>query len=301
MRKDNGINIPVNALTDVYAATYAQVIMEKKVPLEARELLPKITNIDGMDISSRTVTAVKYFTEGKALITDLRANTLPVMNARAMKETWDLKWIGIAVRTDVNERDDIANGKVIPVNKITEAARVIAETENEFLLNGFNKLGAEGINEITSTSGIHIVAATKPWATATGEEIVGDIANMYKAMTTGKLYKAKTLSIPEELNFLINSRVYTDISGKTIDSALTIKEVLDKRGYYTNYKPVIGIKAPLMLDDEPENFGFVAVQDISVGETYMNGRTEETPIEEKISEFMLLQPMSIAKLEGATV
>lgn len=297
--RENNMNMPLNALTDVYAGVLANVILEDRVPLEARDIIPKITNIDGLDIASRTISAVRYFTDGKALISDLRPNTLPVMSAVATKGSWDLKWISIAIRTDINEKDDIATGKVKPVNKTIEAFRIVAETENDFLLNGFNKLGVDGINSVDGNQGIHIVAAVKPWATATGEEIVGDIAKMYEAMTTGKIYKARTLAMPEKLNFLINSKVYTDKTGKVIDSAMTIKEVLDKRGYFETYKSIIGIEAPMLLDDVPENFGFVPVLDITIGETYKNGRAEETPIEEKLSEFMLLKPLAIVKLTGA--
>lgn len=298
--RNNGLTIAGDPLKKVYTAALANIITEKKVALEAREILPRITNLIGLNISTRKISAIVYRAEGKAIITDLRASTLPVMIAEASKKEWDTKWISIGMRTDVNERDDIAAGITLPVNKTLEHFRVVQETENEFLLNGFKLLGIEGINSKDSGDGIHIVAAGGQWASATGEAIVADIGKLYEALTTGGIYTARTLLMPEKLDFLISQTIYTDKAGTANMNALTIKEVLEKRGYYLNYKRVRGIQAPMLVDDIPENFGFVDIEPLSISETYKNGRADENAIEEKISEFMLLKPLSIAKLTGAT-
>ena len=184
--RENGIT--VNPLRDVYAGTLADVIEEKRIPLDARELLPRVTNFDGLDIATRNLTYVKYFYDGKALITDLRPNTVPVLADDGKPYTVPLKWISFGVRTDVNELDDIKTGKLYPVNRIRQAFRIVAETENTFLLNGFEQLGIDGFEDMDSGEGIHVVAGSKRWETATGEEILEDILKMKIAMETGRKY-----------------------------------------------------------------------------------------------------------------
>ena len=293
--RENGIT--VNPLRDVYAGTLADVIEEKRIPLEARELIPRITNFDGVDIATRHLTYVKYFYDGKALITDLRPNTVPVLADDGKPYAVPLKWISFGVRTDVNELDDIKTGKLYPVNRIRQAFRIVAETENTFLLNGFEQLGIDGFEDMDSGEGIHVVAGSKRWETATGEEILEDILKMKIAMETGKKFIARTLAVPEKLAFILE-RVYTTKTGERSSNAESIREVLVKRGYFQNIKSVIGIAAPMGLDDIPENMGFVEVQPISIGEEYKEGRATVAPIEEKVSPFILIQPEAVVKLTG---
>ena len=68
------------------------------------------------------------------------------------------------------KKDDILNGKIYPIKEVEKAMRVVAETENNFILNGFEQLGVKGFNDET-IAGAHVVAAGKSWATSTGEEI----------------------------------------------------------------------------------------------------------------------------------
>lgn len=298
--RNNGATVVGDALKKVYTAALASIIVEKKIPLEARELLPKITNLQGMNISTRKISAITYRNEGKALVTSLRPRTLPVLTAEGSVKEWDTAWISIGMITGIDEKDDIAAGIALPIPKTMQHFRVVQEGENDFLLNGFKQLGIEGIISKDSGDGIHIVAAGGQWASATGEAIVGDIGKLNEALTTGGLFTARTLVMPEKLDFLISRTIYTDKDGTANQNALTIKEILDKRGYYQNYKISRFIQAPMLMDDIPENFGFVDIVPLRISETYKNGRDDENAIEEKISEFMLLQPLSIAKLTGAT-
>lgn len=293
--RKNGIT--TNPLRDVYAGTLANIIEEKRIPLEARELLPRITNLDGVDVATRHVTYTKYYFDGKALITDLRPKTVPVLADDGISKTVPLKWISFGVETDVNELDDVRTGKIYPVNRTQNAFRIVAETENKFLLSGFEKLGIEGFEDMDEDAGIHVVAGTKKWAEATGEEIVEDVLNMRIAMETGRKYVARTLVLPEKLNFILD-RPYTSKTGETMSDARSIREVLEGRKYFQNIKGIIGISVPMGLDDIPENMGFIEIQPISIGEEYKEGRATITPIEEKVSSFVLIQPEAVVKLTG---
>ena len=79
-RLNNG-SLPVNPILNVYAGMLADVIEERRVPLEARELLPRITNLENVDITTREILIPKYKYDGKALITDLKPKTVPVIAA----------------------------------------------------------------------------------------------------------------------------------------------------------------------------------------------------------------------------
>lgn len=290
-------SIAKSAIRDVYAGALADIIEEKRVPLFAREILPRITNLDGVDVATRHVVYIKHFFDGKALITDLRPNTVPTLADDGIPTTIPLKWISFGVRTDINELDDIKTGKVYPLNRTEQAFRIVAETENDFLLKGFEKLGLKGfVSE--GHQGIHVVTASKTWETATGEEIVGDILKMKVAMETGKKFVARTLVLPEKLDFILE-RPYTSKAGETITDAKSIREVLIGRKYFANIKGVIGIETAMGLDDIPSNMGFIDVLPLSIGKEYEEGRATITPIEEKISEFALIQPEAVVKLTGA--
>ncbi len=294
-QKENGVSI--NALRDVYAGALADVIEEKRVPLDARRIIPRITNLDGIDVATRHLVFVKYAYDGTAIITDLRPKTLPTIHADAASATVPLKWISIGIETDVNELDDIRTGKVYPVNRTEQAFRIVAEQENKFLLDGFEKLGLDGLNDLETAEGIHVVAASKKWAESTGEEIIEDLRKMRVAMITGKKFTARTLNLPQELDFILD-KVYTDSNGTATSDAKTIREVLLARKYFDRIESVIGITAPLLLDDIPSNMGFVDVQPLTIGKEYEEGRSTITPIEEKVSPFILLQPESVVKLTG---
>lgn len=294
--KLNAMGVPVDGIRDVYAGSLADVIESKRVPLEARLVIPRITNLDGVDISTRHITYTRYTYDGKAIITDLKPKTVPTVIGDVTPETFPLKWISVGVETDVNELDDIRTGKVYPLNRTEKAFRIVAETENDFLLNGFNALGIEGINN--QTSGIHIVAAASQWSTATGSQIVEDIRKMKVAMETGKKFVARTLNLPQALDFILD-KPYTSSAGQELSTAMSIREVLMDKKYFENVRSVIGIDTPVLLDDVSNNMGFVAVQDITIGEEYLEGRSRITPIEEKISPFVLLEPEAVVKLTGA--
>ena len=291
--RNNGL--PVNPITDVYAGVLAEIIESKRVPLDAREIIPMITNTDGIDLTSRMIMWVEYNFTGKTVITDLRPKTLPTIQADAVPKSAPLKWISVGIETTIDEEDDIKAGKVYPVNRTEQAFRVVAEGENTFLLDGFTKLGAKGFGALAAVDGIHVVAAGKTWALSTGEEIVEDIRKMKVAMVTGKKFMAKTLALPQTLDLLLD-RTYTG-TGIT-STGRTIREVLNDRKYFDNIKSVLGIDSPVGLDDVQSNMGFVAAVNVTIGEEYKEGRNKITPIEEKISPFILFQPESVVKLTG---
>lgn len=293
--KENSIGN--SGIRDVYAGALADIIEEKRVPLEARRLIPRITNLDGVDVATRHVTYIKYYYDGKAQITDLRPKTVPVLTDDGIPVTIPLKWISFGIQTDINDLDDIKTGKVYPVNRTEKAFRIVAETENNFLLSGFEQLGIDGFEDMDTDAGIHIVAGAKKWETATGEEIAEDVLKMKIAMETGKKFTARTLALPEKLNFILE-RTYTSKTGETMSDARSIREVLEGRKYFERIEGVIGIAVPVGLDDIPSNMGFIDVQPLSIGEEYKEGRATITPIEEKISGFALIQPQAVVKLTG---
>lgn len=296
-RLNNG-SLPVNPILNVYAGMLADVIEERRVPLEARELLQKITNLTNVDITTREILIPKYKYDGKALITDLRPKTVPVIAADTEVIRVKLKFISIGIEQDPNKKDDILNGKVYPINEVTKAMRIAAETENDFILNGFEQLGVKGFNDET-IAGAHVVAAGKTWETSTGEEILEDILKLKKALTAQKKYTAKTLGIPHELDHLFD-KTYTRKDGSEIVTGETLRNILEKRNYFENYKSILGIKNPVGMEDTPNTLGYIEVLPLTLGEPYKEGRSEIIPIEEKVSEFVLMEPEALAILTGAT-
>lgn len=121
---------------------------------------------------------------------------------------------------------------------------------------------------------------------------------MKVAMETGKKFVARTLNLPQALDFILD-KPYTSSAGQELSTAMSIREVLMDKKYFENVRSVIGIDTPVLLDDVSNNMGFVAVQDITIGEEYLEGRSRITPIEEKISPFVLLEPEAVVKLTGA--
>ena len=291
----NGQSLPVDPIRDVYAGVLGEIIETKRVPLEARDIIPIITNTDGIDLTSRVIAWTEYNFTGKSVVTDLRPKTLPTIQADAVPKTAPLKWISVGIETTPDEEDDIKAGKVYPINRTTQAFRVVAEGENSFLLDGFAKLGVKGLKGLVGGDGIHVVAAGKTWATSTGEEILEDIRKMKVAMVTGKKFMAKTLVLPQALDLMLD-KTYTG-TGVT-STGRTIREVLVDRGYFDTVKSIVGIDDPIGLDDIQENMGFVPAVNTTIGMEYMEGRSKITPIEEKISPFILFQPESVVKLTG---
>lgn len=295
MKRQN--TIASSPLIDVYSRMLADYILEKRTPTFARDILPKIAVNSDMDVALKHLVYVKYTFDGKADISDLRQKTLPVINEGAESHTVNLRWLSVGIETDPNKEDDIRTGKVKPVNAIQRAFKIITETEDSFLLDGFTALSAKGLND-DKLAGIHLVTAGKTWATSTGEEIVEDIRKMHVAMVTGMKYTARTLALPQEFDLLLD-KIYTNKAGQAIDSAKTTREVLMGKNFYQNHKVVLGITAPMLLDDISENFGFVEILPVTVGEEYSEGRNKISPVEEKISEFILINPESIVRLSGA--
>ena len=294
--RTNGQSVPVDSVRNVYAAAVGEIIETKRVPLEARDIIPQITNLDGIDLTSRIVSWTEYNYTGKSVVTDLKPKTLPTIQADAVPKTAQLKWISIGIETTEDEMDDIANGKVYPINRTEQAFRIAAEGENSFLLDGFSKLGVKGLEGLVSGDGIHTVAAGKSWSAMTGEEIVDSVRKMKAALVADKRFTARTLCIPMALDLLLD-KTYTG-TGIT-PTGVSTREILMSRGYFENYKAVLGITLPLGLDDTPSNMGFVQAAALSIGKEYYEGRTMITPIEEKVSPFILFQPKAVVKLTGA--
>ena len=294
----NGQSLPVDPIRDVYAGALAEVIETKRVPLEAREIIPIITNTSEMTITKRKIEWTEYNFTGKTVVTDLKPKTLPTIQADAVAKDAQLKWISVGIETTEDEEDDVKAGIVYPVSRTEQAFRIVAEGENSFLLDGFAKLGIKGLKGLVSGDGIHVVAAGKAWATATGEEILEDIRKMKVAMVTGKKFMAKTLALPQELDLILDKQYSYTSGGNTVVSEKTTRVVLEERKYFDNYKSIVGIDDPIGMDDSPSNMGFVPVSAITIGKEYMEGRNKITPIEEKISPFILFQPESVVKLSG---
>ncbi|MGL5594728.1 MAG: major capsid family protein [Bacteroidales bacterium] len=297
--RQNQGSMVLDPLKDVYTAVLAEVIETRRVPLEARELIPQITNLDGLDVSSRIVAWSEYNYTGKSIVTDLKPRTVPVLVADSVAKHAPLKYLSFGIETSANDKQEIMDGKVKPVNMTEKAFRVVAEDENNFLLNGFTALGIKGINGIVTGDGIHIVAAGKTWATSTGEEILEDIRKMKVAMVTGKKFNAKTLALPQELDLLLDKQYSYSSGGNTVVAKETVRNILMERKYFDTVKSVVGISSPLGLDDVSNNMGFVQVEPLQVADTYTEGRSEISVIEEKISPFILFQPESVVKLTGA--
>lgn len=297
MRKENQGAVVLD-LGPVFTAKLAKIIETKRVPLEARDIIPRVTDFYNLSLSDRSIEWVEYNFSGEAIVTDLKPNTVPVLVAGTGAKRSALKYITAGVRVTANDKQEIADGKKNPMMDIQKSYRIVAEAENNLLMNGFTALGITGVNGLAE-GGIHTVAATKPWATATGEEILEDIRKMRAAMVTGKKFAARTLALPQTLDLLLDKQYTHSDAGNTVVSDKTTREVLMSRMYFDDYKSIVGLQSPLGLDNIEENMGFAEVMGLRISDFYTEGRSEIYPVEEKISEFMLFQPEAVVKLTGA--
>lgn len=117
-------------------------------------------------------------------------------------------------------------GRNLRADDAMAARRAYEEMVDDVALNGDSKKGFEGL--INNSSVTEVAATTGTWATATSDEVLGDINDALLAVGTTTLYSelADTLLLsPAKMNFLATKRLG--------DTTMTILEFVRQNNTYT--------------------------------------------------------------------
>lgn len=278
-----------NPLVQIYTALMIEAIEERRVRLEMANLIPEITNFDGLDIGTREVAFRRMDYEGKAIITDLLPNKVPTLTYAEEVVRVPLKFISSGIETTENDKVDIETKKLKPLNRVVNCMRIIAEEEDKFIKSGFSKLGIKGLDQV---EGINVVPAGGAWSAMTGAEILEEIRILIQAHTMDGRFMADELWLDRELYNLLQ-KPYSATEPKTVAT------LLEERKWVGVVKDVMNLGSAIVVEKNPSNFGYVNPLPISLGASYMDGTTEVQKVQEKVSSFIMLVPESMTKSVGA--
>lgn len=283
---NNGATDPIR---NVLAGSLRQVVVDRQITLFMARLLPLITDVDGIEVTTENVFFNRGYFEGKAQITDSRPDSVPTVAIDSKRESVPMKWISIGLAITRQDRDLYAQGITKFENKSLAAMRVMAEKEEEFLRTGVIELSLGGFETV---AGINIVTAVAKWETLTGAQILEEIREYWSAHTMNGKFAAKSFWLDKQLHDLL----YKPFSDKEPKSTL---EVLVGRKWFQNIVSIPNYNAATIVEDEPSNFGYIIDVPPKITEKYMDKTTEVHMLEEHLSSVMILQPQSITKIEGA--
>ena len=181
--------------------------------------------------------------------------------------------------------------------KSSETFYAVSEAENNELIHGNAKLGRQGL---LTVDGKRTYNLGVNFTTATGEQIVDALTAAHLEFETGVTgkYNARTLVIDNSLHAKL-LKSYGTQEYKTrlaviqelglFGRIVPVKNLINK----TTNKPTL-----LILDDVPENFQTIIVQEATADEWEI-ARTTYVPVEEKLSEIVAFRPESIMELTTA--
>ena len=180
--------------------------------------------------------------------------------------------------------------------KSSETFYAVSEAENNELIYGNEKLGRQGL---LTVDGKRTYSLGVNFATAT-EQIVDALTAAHLEFETGVTgkYNARTLVIDNSLHAkLLKSYGTQEYKTRLVviqelglfGRIVPVKNLINK----TTNKPTL-----LILDDVPENFQTIIVQEATADEWEI-ARTTYVPVEEKLSEIVAFRPDSIMELTTA--
>lgn len=276
-----------NPVRDILSASLTKVVMERKVKLVLSTLIPKITDVDGLDITKRKVEYTREYFDGTSQITNQRPNTVPTAVTSSKPYSVNIFWNSFGIRVSKEDRDLFAKGVTKFENKSLAAMRIMAEGENRVLRNGVKEAGGkdffdlEGINDYVSSA----------WDGKTGEELLEEIRKGRAAHVAEMKFESDELWLDDKLYELLQ-KPYSATNPKTIMT------LLEERKWFKKIVPIPTFGGAVIVEINPANFGYVEPMPIQMTDEYQEGRDDVYFLEQHISEIIVLQPKSITKISG---
>lgn len=276
-----------NPVRDILSASLTKVVMDRKVKLVLSTLIPKITDVDGLDITKRKVEYTREYFDGTSKITNQRPNTVPTAATSSKVYSANIFWNSFGIRVSKEDRDLFSKGVTKFENKSLAAMRIMAEGENRVLRNGVKEAGGkdffalEGINDYVSSD----------WSGKTGEQILEEIRKGRAAHVAEMKFESDELWLDDKLYELLQ-KPYSATNPKTIMT------LLEERKWFKKIVPIPTFGGAVIVEINPANFGYVEPMPIQMTDEYQEGRDDVYFLEQHISEIIVLQPKSITKISS---
>ncbi|MGL5582389.1 MAG: major capsid family protein [Cetobacterium sp.] len=281
--------LATNPVRDVLSASMIDAITERRVKLVLSGMIPRITDVDGLDISAKHIKYNREVFDGKSLITTHRPNTVPTTVIDSEPCEAKIFWNTHGIRITAEDRALFSSGKTKFENKSLTAMRLMAEGENKILKDGIAELGGIGLD---TAEGINIVPSSAKWNTLTGEQILEEIRIAKSAHVAGGKFTSDEMWLDDYLYELLE-KPYSSTEPKTI---LTL---LNERKWFNKIVSIPEYGTATIKENNSSVFGYVEDMSIQMTDEYQEGRDDVYFVEQHISEILILQPMGITKIEGA--
>ena len=282
-------NMATDPIKNVLAGSVVQVIEEKQIKLFMSTIIPKVTDVDGVDVTSKEILFNREYFKGRAIVTDQRPETVPTVVMDSERVSVPMKWVSTGLRITLDDKDKFAKGITKFENKARAAMRTIAEEEENFLKNGIVELGTIGLQTIP---GMKIVPTADLWKNLTGEEILEELRISWNAHTVDGLFEALALWLDKDL-FDLLQKPYSATEPKTILNLLV------ERNWYGKIISIPRFGSGMIAEDLPSNFGYHEDLPLGMHVEYKEGTTDVYMLQEHISSIMVFQPSSLTRIEGA--
>ena len=291
---------------NAFKKTLAGVMLEKKEDLQARLIIPKgNAAAAGITIGDDIIEYTKFDYTGKALVSDEMASDLPYIVADKVKEQARMHFIGMGAQMNANDERKITDGKMMPVNVVSLIFRIIAERENDILLNGFTPLNRTGLTSIAGSRTYAVAAGATTgaftWAGKNGKEIYEDLRLAMTSFITG----TKAIFTPRVL--LLDETLYLELQKdyNVNDGTKSILSVIEGTNWFGSIRSVRGLRdslsnnaAALIMDNTVENLMWLEIMPVNVTQSWPVARDTMYAIEERISEVIPFFPESIMEITG---
>lgn len=292
----------VTKLNNAFKVSLLEAIQEKRVILDARELIPArpATSVTGLTIGKRYIEFMKLSYTGKVARTMTRGKSLPRVVFDKKTDMRKLVFLGTEIEIDRDMKDAITGGDALPTDITGAAVRVIMEDDNDLLMNGDTALGLEGLATVTGSRTYVVgngVAGTPEFETKTAVEIADDVVGAVAEFEKEGKFKAEVLAFHPSIYYHLDTKRFgTNGEGRTV------LEDLNSRGYNVQKKYSLkdssGAPGMAILDKKPENYFFIEVTAPQNTDNYKEKTSEISIYEEKITEVIAPQPEAIMFIEG---
>ncbi|GLI57730.1 hypothetical protein PM10SUCC1_32440 [Propionigenium maris DSM 9537] len=288
----------VTRLVEPFNSALETSIMERQGKIDARLHIPQIdpSRFRNLTVSKKTVTYQKVDYSGEVKVSDGRSEDLGRIRASKKKHIAHLHFLGIGVELGPDEVDAIEGGDVIPIADTNKAVDIILRAEDKVLFSGYAPLGRIGLANLPGRRSYSVVtgAAGFTWAKKTGPEILKDVIESIADFNKDGKYEANKLLV----NRAFWPKLKEDYSDK---SSVTIEEkikALINIEYSYGVVDDSGVEAVSLVEEAPENYGFIEVEAASAQAEYPDKRKTVVPVEEKVSEVIGFNPEAVMYLDG---
>lgn len=298
----NRYNNKTYQLATAFMVSLGVVLTERKDELVGRLVVPVGGDQAGIEIGDKYVTYRAVNSRRVAEVVAERDDDIPFTETDGEDRFAKLHWIRSGHKFSINEKDKILSVEREKQTqlfnlKASETFYAVSEAENKELLFGNDKLGRQGLLTVqgkrTNALGINL-------ATATGEQIVDAFVAAQDEFVNGETgkYNAREL--------LIDHSLYSKLlKSYGTNEYKTRLKVIEELGIFGTIRPIKGLINPvtnkptmLILDNVPENFQAIVVQEPTADEWEI-ARTTYVAVEEKVSEIIAFRPSAIMELTTA--